>query len=79
MELQQQTDLAIAMECPPMTIQLKQDLPLCILAQSCVPDCHNIFFQDKVTLFDIWNEFKRQQHKLFQTSLSQNKQQSSMQ
>ena len=36
--LQQQTELQIATECPPTTIQPKQDLPLCIPAPSCIAD-----------------------------------------
>ena len=34
--LQQQTDLQIAIECPPTMIQLNQDLPLSIPAPSCI-------------------------------------------
>ena len=37
-DIQQQTDLQIATECHPTTIQRKQDLPVRMPAPSCIPD-----------------------------------------
>ena len=65
--LQQQTELQIATECPPTTIQRKQDLPLRIPSPSCIPDWPQHLFPRQG---DFARHIKRQQHERFRTSLS---------
>ena len=65
--LQQQTDLQIATECHPTTIQRKQDLPLRIPAPSRTPDWpQHVFPRQR----DLARHIKRQRHERFRTSLS---------